>query len=161
MEQRKAEPVGQRFLTNVELWITGRWLGGGTAVVRDGEEEAEFDVPPQLFAVLAVLIIRARHDESLSKNKPWTSRGFLSAAEIQFCTRLFGGVRTERERIAKLIHRLRKKFARLKSDRGRPLSNAAKLIQNHKRLGYRISTRAHNLHLHIINDLPMTGTGGD
>jgi hypothetical protein len=152
----KKHPGGPPYQTDFELWVSGRWLHGGRAILRVGSTEHQFRVSRQNFAVLAPLMARARHDQTLVK--PWVARGFLMGDEIVTHARLLGAVTLIRSRLPKAFRNLREKFARAFQDSKKGLRWAKMAIEFQDGFGYRLSTDPAKLHLNIINDLLMTGS---
>jgi hypothetical protein len=129
----------------VQLTVIGRWGEGGFVQVRLGQDVSTIPLPPTLFAVLALLILKARHGCCCSADG--FGFGFLSVREL--CDQLLRRTRhtdnpldPDPQRVAKYVFRLRRAL------------KLPDLIAYQKFLGYHLCTPAGNLELRILDDLP-------
>jgi hypothetical protein len=152
MPIERSDPEGFPYRIGAAIWVTGRWQRGGIGFVRDGTVKGDLRLPRLLFGVLAVLLVAAKQDAS--RRKPWASRGFRTAAEIRSELKRLSGIDVDVDSIAKLIFRLRAKFAELRRGTQEGGDWAKQLIEFRDPLGYRIALPPSDLHLDIILGQP-------
>lgn len=138
------------YQTQVELVLAGSLQEGGRGILMDERGSPKLQFPPVPFALLVVLIEKARDDERRSP-EPWAPVGFLSAE------RIYANLRNKKvpvgpKRVPRHVFRLREIFRNV-----RPSQNGddfgSQLIEFQEGLGYRLSTPASLVRLELAEDV--------
>lgn len=174
MQNRDPNQLPLPFRTNTELWVSGRWGGGGRATVDEADRRVSFQLPPALFAVVAVLILAAKQAWAEGS---W-ARAFVSVEELgrQLARRTQGTANPllpDPQHTIRYVFRLRRALQRaleqpldqrgsgLVRARSRPAGptlDASEWVKSFVEfipfLGYRLSSHPDRLHLEIIEEMP-------
>jgi len=153
------------FLTESQLWLCGRRGEKGLAILHEGRHDAQVELPPALFDLLAILVLVATRPASPGQS--WVPSGFVTSDELcRELTRRWGGapyqpVYTKRY-VNRTIFQLREKLARALFPKGNGGRQWVKRFLESGTLGYRLSSPPANLRLAILDGLsgPMAQNPG-
>lgn len=167
MSHRPQQTQPFPWLTDVEIVASGHYARGGVAFVSDGEHQGLVQLPPKLYAVLALLI------EAAHETRSGLTSGFLGAKEMssQFDLRVPLSIQQtglEGSEIVRYVFRLRRALGKVlvslateKKARSSKQTHVASVDEWGKRLlewqpylGYRLSTSPKNLVLQL-GEKPM------
>ncbi len=156
----KAPTFGVPYLTETRLRLCGGWGRRGLAIIQDGDQEVQFEVPPALFDLLAILILAAH--EPIPATASWIPPGFITPEElVRQLTRRGGGNPRDPwydgEHIKRAIYRLRQSLAKALFPQRDGTAWSHRFVE-HASLGYRLSTPTSNLQLAIL-DTQRDGEG--
>jgi len=158
MGRKNRIPDAVQYESDAELRVSGRWDGGTVKAQDHNLCAAPLPLRAQVFAVLVVLMMRAKLDGPPDEEDEWQNRGYVTAREIANVATRVGGVDIAASQVAKLIHELRQELAKLWENSRAGKVWAWRLVQWKSGLGYRLSTHPSNLHLHLIRDLSQCET---
>ncbi len=158
----KAPKFGVPYLTETQLRLCGGWGRRGLAILQDGDQEVQFEVPPALFDLLAILILAAH--EPIPATASWIPPGFITPEDLvrQLTHRGGGNPRDpwyDGEHIKRAIYRLRQLLAKAFFPQRDGAAWSHRFVE-HASLGYRLSTVTSNLELAIL-DTRCDGEGLD
>ncbi|REJ72819.1 MAG: hypothetical protein DWQ34_06990 [Planctomycetota bacterium] len=157
-------PANSYRTPDVEIWLDGSFLEGGTADIRCGEVIIETPVSQCKFAVLAPLIIAAHSDartaeENQSQADNWAPQGFLTTSQLKARIIRWTQETVNAGALAKHVYRVRELLELLADGHfitPDPHAWAHDLLESGSR-GYRLSTPARQLHLKLRPPLPPGG----
>ena len=147
----KMRKTPYEFQTKSHLWAVGRWGGGGTVLIREGELKAKVVLSARLFDLMAILILAAQRTGG---GPSWVPAGFLTVEELRAeITRQDGGTMSlplvDSEHVTKAVHRFRQRIGKARFPKEGGVPYAKRLLEK-TNLGYRLSTAPENLHLVIL-----------
>ena len=135
-----------------QIHVRGRLGEGGIMEIHFAQQRLDMlDLPPAEMAVVALLLKKAQQATD------WAEAFLTPKALARLALRHAAPLTDDAEQIPGIVYQLRKRLERASARRfgARPSSGrefARRLLETHRRLGYRLSLPADNLHLHLLQD---------
>jgi hypothetical protein len=139
-------------LTETQLRLCGRWGEKGLAILHDGKQHTQVEIPPALFDLLAILILVEK--KPIPPDASWAPTGFITAEELcRELTRRGGSDPRQpwydKKYVNRLVYRLRMLLATALFPQGKHGREWRNQFLETGPLGYRLSTDPVNLQLAI------------